>query len=279
MHKDLRINFPPKFARRWTEENGGAAHILAILEAQRAPQAAFIERMAGFTTAFLSVPWDTPDPTAPRWKQNWFPSLDGMSSYTVVAANQPRRLIEIGSGNSTKFFAKARNEHSPATTITSIDPQPREEIDAICETIHRCGLEDVDLGIFDELVPGDVLFFDGSHRSFQNSDVTVFFLEVLPRLAEGVIVGLHDIFWPVDYPQDWLDRYYNEQYLLACYMLPYGKHFPLIFSSAHATRHMRDKLNEAFSPETRAALPALRGGCFWFEKRSISAPPAQITEA
>jgi hypothetical protein len=70
--------------------------------------------------------------------------------------------------------------------------------------------------------PGDFLFVDSSHRTFSNSDVTVIFMDVLPRLRAGVIVHFHDIFWPYDYLTEWADRYYTEQYLLGTYLLTAG---------------------------------------------------------
>ena len=105
------------------------------------------------------------------------------------------------------------------TRIVSIDPQPRAEVDELCDRVLRVPLEAADLSVFDELSDGDVLFFDGSHRTFMNSDATVFFLEVLPRLADGVLVGVHDVFLPYDYPRDFADRYYSEQYLLAAHLI------------------------------------------------------------
>jgi hypothetical protein len=63
------------------------------------------------------------------------------------------------------------------------------------------------------------VFFDGSHRVFMNSDVTTFFLDVVPRLPRGVLVGVHDVYLPDDYPPDWARRYYSEQYILAAMLL------------------------------------------------------------
>lgn len=105
-----------------------------------------------------------------------------------------------------------------ATRIISIDPEPRAEVDAICDHVERCGLESCDLALFDALNAGDIVFMDGSHRSFMNSDVTVFFIDVLPRLRPGVIVQLHDIALPYDYHAFFTNWYWNEQYMLAVYL-------------------------------------------------------------
>jgi len=85
--------------------------------------------------------------------------------------------------------------------------------------VVRAPMEDVDTHVFDELEADDILFIDNSHRIFQNSDANVFFLEVLPRLRPGVIVHVHDIFLPFDYPEAFAGRYYSEQYLLAAYLI------------------------------------------------------------
>jgi hypothetical protein len=141
--------------------------------------------------------------------------------------------VEIGSGNSTKFVRQSVVQNGLKTRIVSIDPNPRAEIDDICDEVRREGLEDTDQRIFDELADGDILMFDGSHRSFQNSDVTVFFLEILPRLKQGVLVYIDDIYLPYDYPPVWQERYYSEQYLLATLLLAapqkYSIELPCVF--------------------------------------------------
>ena len=82
--------------------------------------------------------------------------------------------------------------HSLQSRITSIDPAPRAESDRLCDSVIRQPLEELDLSVFDDLEPGDFLFIDSSHRTFSNSDVTVVFMDVLPRLRTGVIVHFHE---------------------------------------------------------------------------------------
>ncbi len=157
--------------------------------------------------------------TEPYWFNFWFPPLDGLSLAGVLKLRNPKLYLEVGSGNSTKFARKAVKEHTLGTRIVSIDPSPRAEIDAICDEVIRRPLENTEISVFNRLQSGDVLLIDSSHRSFMNSDVTVFFTEILPGLPPGVIYGIHDIFLPNDYPATWTDRYYNEQYLLTMYLL------------------------------------------------------------
>lgn len=100
-----------------------------------------------------------------------------------------------------------------------MDPQPRAEIDSICDEVIRSRVEEVDPSVFRVLGQGDVLFVDNSHRVFMNSDATAVFLDILPTLPAGVFVHFHDIFLPADYPPEIRLRYYSEQYLLAAYLL------------------------------------------------------------
>jgi len=170
-------------------------------------------------------------PTAPFWNNIWFTALDAATLVGLLLANRPRHYFEIGSGHSTMFAAYAVRQGGLPTIISSIDPNPRAEINALCHRTIRAPLETCRLHLFDELGPGDILFFDGSHRVFQNSDVTAFFLDVLPRLKPGVLVHVHDIFLPSDYPPEWIKNLYSEQYLLAAMLLCPSPPFRVVFPS------------------------------------------------
>lgn len=146
-------------------------------------------------------------------------AFDAVALYTIVRQQSPRRYLEIGSGITTCFAKKAIVDGKLGTHVTLIDPEPRAKIDRMCDRIIRDGLETCDLTIFDKLEAGDILFFDGSHRSFMNSDVTVFFIDVLPRINPGVIIHIHDISLPWDYDHYFKTWYWNEAYLLAVYLM------------------------------------------------------------
>lgn len=196
------------------------AGIAALIEANRERYAA---RLAEFVShadrlAEIAVRAD-PHGADPYWDNGWLPPLDALGLYGTLAARRPNRYLEIGSGNSTRFARRAITDHGLATTITSIDPAPRATIDPLCDTVLRTTLQRADLSVFAELQAGDVVFLDGSHRVLMGSDVTVFFLEVLPLLAPGVLVHIHDIMLPRDYPHEWRWRYYSEQYLLAAFLV------------------------------------------------------------
>jgi hypothetical protein len=191
-----------------------------------------LDRCAGLAAKLAAIPLQaTDDSPDPRWGNPWFTGFDAVALYGLLASVNPRLVIEIGSGNSTKFARRAIRDNDLRTRLISIDPEPRAEIDALCDEVIRAPAETVDQALFGKLKPGDVLFIDSSHRSFENSDVTALFLEVLPVLEPGVIVHVHDVYLPYDYPPQSEGLLYNEQYLLAALLLGGGRWLEPIFAS------------------------------------------------
>lgn len=192
-----------------------------IIDRKRDAYRETLESILLLKEALARIPLRQPDAISaePYWLNGWLPALDAAALYGMLRLHNPRRYFEVGSGNSTKFARRAVSDGALRTTLLSADPQPRAEIDALCDRCLRQPLEELDLALFDELEEGDILFVDCSHRILMNSDDTVFFLELLPRLKPGVLVQVHDIFLPADYPADWADRFYSEQYVLAAYLL------------------------------------------------------------
>lgn len=270
----LDINFPPDFRPRYGYSHEISKHILSIFSHNDAKMRNLIARLENYRKNFSAIPVSTDAKgMGPRWINGWFPSLDGMVLYHLLAERNPATYVEIGSGNSTKFARRAIEDHRLRTRIVSIDPEPRTEIDAIADEVIRSGVEFVDIALFSGLDADSVVFFDGSHRSFQNSDVTVFFIDILPELKAGTSIGIHDVLWPWDYPPAWVERYYNEQYMLGAYMLAFGRSFPLVFSSAHAGRRFQRELAEALPDELFAAVKEksgyVGGSGIWFERPAI----------
>lgn len=193
--------------------------------------------------------------------------LDTISLYSFIRINKPDKYMEIGSGNSTKFAYKAIRDGCLQTKIISIDPYPRDEIDEICNEVYRQPVEELDIEVFNQLESGDILFVDNSHRCFTNSDVTVFFLEILPKLKKGVIVGIHDIYLPYDYPDVWRDRFYSEQYLLACYILSGCTMFDIMLSNSFVTEddELLVILDSIWNDMDKLFLSKKRGSCIWLK--------------
>jgi len=188
----------------------------AQISAGRDRYGRMLEEIAEIAPDFAQIPLggQNEDP-GPFWLNAWFNSLDAMVLTHMLRRGNPVRFVEIGSGLSTKFARRAVETYGLRTRLTSIDPQPRAEIDRLCDQIIRKPLEACNVDMFQALEPGDILFLDSSHRAFQGSDVTVFFLEILPRLKSGVIVHVHDVYLPDDYISGHVQRLWNEQYLLA----------------------------------------------------------------
>lgn len=201
----------------------------------------------------------------PAWYGVAYAPFDAVALVTMLKIHKPHIFLEIGSGISTCWTKFAIEKFDLLTKVISIDPEPRGEVDNICDQVIRDSLENVDFAIFDLLHPGDILFFDGSHRSFMNSDVTVFFGEVIPRLRPGVIIHIHDINLPYDYPESFKHWYWNEQYLLMALMLGAGDKICPILPTCYICRD--DELMLSFDPQVILEEKAgwRGGGAMWFK--------------
>jgi hypothetical protein len=235
-----------------------------------ADRARFIAALSAFRVLdsyLLQIPLtNTRDSGEPCWINKWFDGLDTLALYGFVALKKPVLYLEIGSGYSTKVVRRAVQDHKLATKITSIDPSPRTEVDALCDTVIRQPLEDVDLKQFDALSSGDILFLDGSHRCFMNSDVSVFFLDILPNLRPGVLVHIHDIDLPYDYMPERAEWYYSEQYLLAASLLAGHKNFRVVLPNAFVSSEQdcMQPLESLWSDPKLVSVPR-KGISFWLE--------------
>lgn len=243
--------------------------LMAIIERNRMRYESVIDKLGSLQADFAAVPLaGTYEMADPFWLNTWFPPLDGMALTHFLREGNPARFIEIGSGVSTKFARRAVDLYGLRTHLTSIDPQPRNQIDTLCDAVLRKPLEDCDPAVFDVLEPGDILFLDSSHRSFQGSDVTVFFLDILPRVKPGVILHIHDVYLPDDYISGHVRRMWNEQYLLATALLFGGTGFEVLFPAWFVHR------DPALSARADGVLRKgplkpvnLYGASFWLTKR------------
>lgn len=150
-------------------------------------------------------------PPAPRWTQDWFPRLDAAAAYAMVRRFRPRRIVEVGSGHSTRFFARAAADAGCGTRITAIDPAPRATLAGLDIELLRIRVQQAGDVPFADLGQGDFLAIDSSHVLAPGSDVELLVQRVLPALPAGIRVHFHDIFLPDGYPGAWEWRRYNEQ--------------------------------------------------------------------
>lgn len=203
------------------------------------------------------------DPPEPRWQQDWFPRLDGAVAYTLVRERAPRRIVEIGSGHSTRFMARAIRDGGLETRLTAIDPRPRADISRLAIDHVATTAQEAGLAPFAALEAGDMLFVDSSHVMMPGSDVDMFVTRILPILPSGVLVHFHDIMLPDDYPEDWAWRGYNEQQAVAS-LLVGGGFRPVFASHFAATRMIGDVAASAIG---RLPLPAgAHETSLWLEK-------------
>jgi hypothetical protein len=200
-------------------ETRAAGRLLEIVASHEDAYRETLRTIAAYEEDLARIPRDSTDPRRPAWVNEFLPGLDGASIYGFLRSRGPTTYMEVGSGNSTRFARAAIDDRGLSTRIVSIDPHPRAEVDALCDEVVRAPLETAPGSLLGRLCEGDVLFFDGSHRVFTGSDVTVFFLDLLPELPAGVLVGVHDVYLPNDYPDDIWDRHYSEQYVLAALLL------------------------------------------------------------
>ena len=264
----VRLDYPVRPAPRWGWGRPLHPELAAIVERGRDDYRRTLEALLGLRDRLLAIPaTSAPDAAEPSWASEFLPGLDTAALYAMIALARPATYLEVGSGASTRVARRAVRDAGLATRIVSIDPAPRAAIDALCDELERRPLEDVDLARFARLASGDVIFVDGSHRCFTNSDATVFFVDVLPRLAPGVLVGIHDVYLPYDYPPAWMDRFYSEQYLLASWLLA-GDRLEVVLPAAWVSLdpELGRVLDPLWAEPALAGVPH-HGGTFWIRVR------------
>lgn len=175
-----------------------------------------------------------------------FQSVDAEVSYAMVRLYRPARVVEVGSGFSTLVttlaLAQNRAETGAGAEMIAIEPAPRSWLRHIGHpfTLWARRMEEVSLETFTRLGANDILFIDSSHVLRIGNDVAFLFGEVLPRLAPGVLVHIHDIFFPYDYPRNWVvhERLcFTEQYVLQAF-LAFNRAFRVLLCNSYmAHRH------------------------------------------
>ena len=151
----------------------------------------------------------------------FFAPGDALAWWGLLRLRRPARVVEVGSGWSSAVLLDAIDATEGwSPEVTFVEPYPdrlqelvREEDDA---ALWQCGVQDVPRELFDTLEAGDVLFIDSAHVSKVGSDVNLLLLEIVPSLVPGVLVHVHDIFYPFEYPAEWVydGRAWTEAYVL-----------------------------------------------------------------
>lgn len=198
-----------------------------------------------------------------------YESVDAESLYAILRHFKPKRVIELGSGASSHVIAEARaaNAREGSSLRHSIfDPFPftASALGPVDADVHRQRTEDLELSTFSELAAGDVLFVDTTHTVKTGGDVPRLVLDVFPRLREGVLVHVHDIFLPYEYPRQWViddRRAWAEQYIVHAF-LAFNDSYEVVFPAHALARQAPDVVRAAIPSFADGAAPA----AFWMRK-------------
>jgi hypothetical protein len=179
-----------------------------------------------FQQEFDSIPENFVSDTTFHFKNGAYESGDAEYWYNIIRLKKPAKIIEIGSGQSTKMAqlaiqANRRADEGYQCRHICIEPYETPWLEKIGVEVLRKKVEDVGVDFFEQLEANDILFIDSSHMIRPQGDVLFEYLELLPTLKRGVIVHIHDIFSPRDYPDCWIVsaiRLWNEQYLLEAFL-------------------------------------------------------------
>lgn len=262
------LDYPVHFKPRYGYGNAAHPELMQIIDANREQYKQVLLDSLQFETQLTNIKTQQQekDVNQPTWNNGMLPGLDIVALYTMLAIKKPRKYVEIGSGNSTKVAYKSKKDNKLATEIISIDPSPRAEIDHLADVVVRKPFENIDHNLTLDLEPGDILFIDNSHRILPNSDSMVFFMEILPQLKKGVIVQMHDIYLPYDYPEFMCKRAYSEQYGLAIYLLANSlKYSPILPNYFISEDKELNKILEPLWNTSNLKGVEKHGGSFWLE--------------
>ncbi|MDP6602775.1 MAG: class I SAM-dependent methyltransferase [Rhodospirillales bacterium] len=257
---------PTRFAARAPRPGTGAPYdaIEAILRESKDQLLRVLDGLERFASEFEAIGSDPPP--APRWHQGWFPRLDAAVAYAMVRDRAPGRIVEVGSGHSTRFLARAVRDAGLATRLTAIDPRPRAPLAGLGVDHVAATLQEAGLAPFADLEPGDFVMVDSSHVMVPGSDADMIINRVLPALRAGVIIHFHDVFLPDDYPGAWGWRGYNEQQGVA--PLIHGGGYAVLFASHFVATRMADAVARS-AAGSLTLFPGALESSLWLEKRAV----------
>ena len=233
-------------------------------------QMAVARKIGRYVEELRDIPIHPPaDGSLFAWKNNFWENADAIAQYGIVRSHKPARYVEIGCGWSTLLLKKALAENAKEgsrTDVTLIEPYPNPRLFKHFPshwTIHRSTIQRASLVIFDSLEAGDVLFYDGSHCSKVGSDVNWFFFKILPRLKPGVIIHLHDIFLPNEYPEPWIferGQTWNEQYVLQAFLMN-NRDYRILIANRFLFTQRQKELEQLYQ-----SIQPVYGSSFWMQK-------------
>jgi predicted O-methyltransferase YrrM len=225
-----------------------------------------------FNSELIKFPLDKTNQTEFYYNHTSYKSGDAEYLYNIIRYFKPRRIIEIGCGNSTLMIANAlkfnKIENSEYTcNHICVEPFEQSWLEKINVELIRDKVENLDISFFQKLGNNDILFIDSSHIIRPQGDVLFEYLEILPALNSGVIVHVHDVFTPKDYLDNWIyddHLLWNEQYLFEAFMT-YNSEFKVIGALNWLSHNHREELAEKCP--VFANQPDREPGAFWIVRK------------
>jgi hypothetical protein len=222
-----------------------------------------------FAHELADIPDEKPETLQFYWNNPMFKAGDAEYWYQLIRTIQPRRIFEVGCGNSTLLAIDAirRNQQDNpnyACEHICIEPYETPWLEEAGVSVVRRKIEEIELSFFSKLQENDILFIDSSHIIRPQGDVLFEYLELLPSLNPGVIVHIHDIFSPKNYPQSWIEdavSFWNEQYLLEAFLSD-NSSWKIIGSLNYLHHHHYEKL-KSVAP---FLMPKHEPGSFYIQK-------------
>jgi hypothetical protein len=191
-----------------------------------------------------------------------FPTPDAEAYAAMILDRKPRRIVEVGSGFSTRVARAAVQFAQYKTEIVVIDPAPRADVSAYADRVILSPVESSEATSF-SWTGEDMLFIDSSHVCRIRGDLPFLYCEVLPTLPTGTVIHVHDIFLPYDYASVYDERCYNEQYLLHC-TLSHTPRYRTLLACHWLSREHGEAMRGTFGALV-GRDPLLYGASYWME--------------
>jgi hypothetical protein len=279
-HTAVKLFVPPGHFYSPIVDPVEADRYLTSKEAHPAPEslpgialdrAAMVRTWQNLLPFLASIPF--PGPKGPHLRYYFdnpaYSWGDGSVLHAMLRLHSPKRLIEIGSGwSSACALDTVERSLDGACDLTFIDPYPQLLRDILGDATSRVHIlempvQQVRLSVFEALEAGDILFVDSTHVVRTGSDVCFELFEILPRLAPGVLVHIHDMFWPFEYSRQWVvqeNRSWNELYAVRAF-LSYNDSWRIILFNDYLAKLERPMIERTYPPFLRNS-----GGALWLQR-------------
>lgn len=224
-----------------------------------------------FADYYRELPFQAKDTKGFRYyfDNNFYGYFDGLILYSMIRHYRPERIVEVGSGFSSALMLDSNDLFfNEQIHFTFVEPYPERLLSLLKGKDRRKNeliidsIQNIEPARFRELKENDILFIDSSHIAKIGSDVVYLLTEILPCLNKGVIIHLHDIFWPFEYPLEWLlsGRAWNEAYYVKAF-LQFNQTFKILVFNSYLEHHQGDMLKKYLPLSLKE-----KGSSLWLQK-------------